>query len=301
MNSQTTTSPIRVGHWPRGVAVRGFTLIELLVVVAIIAILAALLLPALKSARDRGRTAVCSNNQRQIGIGLQLFLDDNNQWYPYAWPAGCGFNSFCGANSIYWHRQIADYVGGAQSLAAAQLFYCPANPWKTPKLTLAQGSPSLYGLNDVAFPSNYADQSGVDPASGGSHYLSRRRPTDFPNLADLMVTGETPYSNGDSPWNMTLNASVDYIAFTAWFQPTYQIYWILPDVAIRCSGCHPQVRINHNYGWVSLMGDAHVEYITKSRLELGARWIGAANVSGRLWDGGAGSGPVSSLSCPFPY
>ena len=65
---------------PRG---RAFTLIELLVVIAILAILAALLLPALATAREKGRKAVCVSNLRQVGLAIRSYADDNEGRIPY--------------------------------------------------------------------------------------------------------------------------------------------------------------------------------------------------------------------------
>ena len=88
-----TRRPLQLGTDRHGTVVdrRGpasaFTLIELLVVIAIIAILAALLLPALATAKEESKTAKCLSNLHQIGIGLMTFCDENEE-QPYVPPGG---------------------------------------------------------------------------------------------------------------------------------------------------------------------------------------------------------------------
>ena len=94
-----------------------FTLIELLVVIAIIAILAAMLFPALNRATEGGRRSYCTNNLRQIGIGIQLYRQDQRDRPPlYLVNPGKDTYGYPGGNTEYLERK--DYMGNTN------LFVC---------------------------------------------------------------------------------------------------------------------------------------------------------------------------------
>ncbi len=95
---------------------RGFTLIELLVVIAIIAVLCSLLLPALSGAKRSARSAACINNLRQIGLALELYVQDNNHHLPV-----CAMIPSADTNLPPITRVLAPFLG------PKPVFKCPAD------------------------------------------------------------------------------------------------------------------------------------------------------------------------------
>ena len=121
----------------------GFTLIELLVVVAIMAVLLAILLPALGMAKEKGKQMVCMGNLKQMGVGLCSYLSDFEERFfpvgydPYLWWCEPGAQSYF----------VTPYLGmGATALSRA------GNPLDCPTNTQTWGSGHMnYAYNYMPF------------------------------------------------------------------------------------------------------------------------------------------------------
>lgn len=111
-----------------------FTLIELLVVIAIIAILAAMLLPALAKAKSKAHQATCISNLKQAGIALTLYVDDNNNYFPYvSVDAKVIDPSDTSGSKLIWTKFLGPYVprrGNKLTSQESPIFICPATSYR---------------------------------------------------------------------------------------------------------------------------------------------------------------------------
>ena len=107
----------------------GFTLIELLLVIAILAVLAAMLLPALARAKESARVARCLSNQRQIGLAVRLYTDDNADTFPRSQHSAFANGQFP------WERAIAPQLGSSTTAWTNLLngvYHCASSRVPTP-------------------------------------------------------------------------------------------------------------------------------------------------------------------------
>ena len=132
---------------------KGFTLIELLVVIAIIALLLAILMPALSRAKEQAQATRCMANLKQIGVAMHLYANDYDYKVPRA-ELRPGVAVYTGID-MRWPVLFMPYVGGisnkVENYYELQIFDCPSYPYKEQTVDYCTNAFDLKGSMTESF------------------------------------------------------------------------------------------------------------------------------------------------------
>ncbi|HZP80940.1 MAG TPA: DUF1559 domain-containing protein [Chthonomonadaceae bacterium] len=217
----------------------GFTLIELLVVIAIIAILAAILFPVFAQAREKARQASCLSNMKQLGLALNMYVQDNDEMFPRG--LGCVGGSMPGGNngpiSCPWYTDAVPpwnsnwVLTTSPYIKSLPVFGDPSDGLAMKPATTFPGVYISYGINAFAIntPNGDGNHGIVDAgnpwawdSANQSQSLSRiSRPAESIALADKnsdvrfgeFVDSQSAAGSGTNPGTVSGQSYTTFIGF----------------------------------------------------------------------------------------
>lgn len=207
-----------------GVIVKKFTLIELLVVVAIIGILASLLLPSLRNARLAAMVAVCTSNQKQIGIAIVSYTGTNDEIWPFSPQVSA---EEVGA-TIPDNSKVPAEVIWFDAGESIELFVCPTDPEPEVFTWWAYGTNDRqYFLNENARHSYMFNEWATWLRARFQDKVFRVGEMEDPAKWPQMTDGEHAVSSQN--WNRCDPSRVGNYGVMDWWHPREKVNILLGD------------------------------------------------------------------------